>query len=111
LDEKACADVSGPLDSSTLTLILVQLAYRLGGMLWQLGSLHVEYSVDVLTRAQRGGYIRWHMVNVEDKVISSTVPMSCIDTYYVWVCLEVRSLSQIRPATDVVYRRDLVKTP
>jgi hypothetical protein len=91
-------------------LTLVQLAYRLGGKLKELESLHPAYIAEVLTRAERGGYIRWHMLNVENEVISSTMPMDFMNTYYVWVGVKVRSLSQVRPATHVVYhQRDLVQ--
>jgi hypothetical protein len=38
-------------------LTLVQLAYRLGGKLKELESLHLAYITNVLTRAEGGGYI------------------------------------------------------
>ncbi|KAF9883534.1 hypothetical protein FE257_003367 [Aspergillus nanangensis] len=57
------------------------LTNRLGRKLKRLGLLGAEYILHVMRLAKIGGYIRWHMVDVDGEVLSSNIRRP--NTYHV----------------------------
>lgn len=83
-----------------MTLSLVQLVNQIGKKLEQIGRLDDSQKADALKGAQRGGFIRWHMLSAEQTIISTTHRDGCMDVFPVSVTLEVSLPSQKSPATN-----------
>lgn len=83
-----------------MTLNLVQLVNRIGKKLEQIGRLDDSQKADALKGAQRGGFIRWHMLSAEQTIISTTHRDGCMDVFPVSVTLKVSLPSQKSSATN-----------
>lgn len=77
-----------------MMLILSQLVNQIGRKLEQIGRMESSQQVEILERAERGGYIRWYdLATPEGIAISSTYRESCENLFSFWVVFEVSSLS------------------
>lgn len=76
-----------------MMLILVKLVNQIGKKLEQIGWMDDSQKKDVLTRAEWGGFIRWHeLATLEGWLISSTYRNTCHDLFSVMVKFKVSSL-------------------
>lgn len=72
-----------------MSLTIVQLVNQIGKKLEQIGRLDDSQKTDAMMRAQRGGFIRWHILTAGQTFISSTYRDGLMDVFPASVTLEV----------------------
>lgn len=75
-----------------MMLILSQLVNQIGRKLEQIGRMESSQQVEILERAERGGYIRWYDLASPEGIAVSTYRESCENLFSIWVVFEVSSL-------------------
>src|SRR5699024_10524781 len=90
-----------------MMLKLVQLVNKIGKKLEQIALLDDSQKTDVLSRAQRGGFIRWHILNTEQKTISLTYRDDRMNVFSVSVGLEVSFLSPDIYSCLIIYAKGI----
>ncbi|PWY92111.1 hypothetical protein BO70DRAFT_383778 [Aspergillus heteromorphus CBS 117.55] len=68
-----------------------QMVYYLGKLLGQIGRPDDSRKTDLLMRAQKGGFIQWHILGTEQKIILFSHRANCMDLLQLRVDLELES--------------------